>query len=140
MNISTEQTYLVLAIIYIVGVIIIAIGIYVWCLLGDWIKDDSKDKTTVKDYNPLDEYHKIKDTLIMKDISVCLMQDGSHKVINKGRPIPSLMPIGTYGYRVGYGIENKPLKMTKSHCCRKCVEYYRGRVAHQRSNTAVEAI
>lgn len=85
------------------------------------------------------EYHKIKDTAIMKSISICLMGDGGYKVINKGKPISSLMPMYIPAFTTN-GIQSKKLKMTKSHCCRKCVEYYRNRVARQRSNTVVEEI
>jgi len=73
------------------------------------------------------EYLKVKDTLILKDISVCLMQDGKYKVINKGRPEISLMSFQGIG-------------TSKEMACRICVNYYKNKLKHDKANTIVERI
>lgn len=84
------------------------------------------------------EYHKIKDTGIMKSISVCLMQNGEYNIVNEGRPIASLMIINTKwengSPECNFGTASKNI------CCKKCVKYYRGRVKHVRENTVIQKI
>jgi len=85
------------------------------------------------------EYHKIKDTAIMKDISICLMESGSYKIINEGESMYLLQPTTTPVFNNGM-IERKYIKMTKSACCKRCVEYYRGLVEQRREDTVVSKL
>ena len=70
------------------------------------------------------EYHKIKDTQIMRGISVCLMQDGTYSVINS-------MP--THHLSKAQGL-------TKSSACRRAVEHYRIRSKIKRATTPVAEV
>jgi len=115
------------------------------CEVWEWFTNLFKSNGKVPQPNTVQEdwvaeYHKIKDTEIMKDISVCLMQNGEYKIVNNGIPIISLMPTCIPIFTSGGYVESKPLKMTKSHCCRKCVEYYRRRVNSLQENTVVSKI
>ena len=73
------------------------------------------------------EYMEIKNTAIMKKISICKMQDGGYKIVNKGRPIGSIGNL----YKG---------KLSKESCCSICVKHYYRRLADSQSNTIVETI
>jgi len=85
------------------------------------------------------EYHKIKDTAIMKDISICLMGSGGYEIINEGKPMYLIQP-ATIPVFSGGTIIHKRLKMTKSECCKRCVVYYRERVEQRQEDTVVSKI
>jgi len=73
------------------------------------------------------EYIKIKDTAIMRGISICLMGDGGYKVRYTDKPDMRLMDF-----------QNK--KKTKEQCLLKCISYYKSRVREIKSNIIIEEI